>query len=102
MSLQELDALRAKIDTIDEEIVRLLSDRFDITDLIGRIKATENLNSSSPDREAIQFQRLEDLAADKNLPPSLVERIFRTIIDEVVRKHDQTRTDSDHPDRRDS
>ena len=42
----------------------------------------------SAGRAGVSFTRLRKSAADKNLPYSLVEQVFRLIIDEVVRNHD--------------
>ncbi|MFV1983637.1 MAG: chorismate mutase [Thiohalomonadales bacterium] len=91
----KLDKLRNQIDSIDETMVDLIAKRFDITSAIGVIKCETGINSSSPEREAKQFSKLEILAQERNLPYKLVESIFRLIIDEVVRNHDTLKKQDD-------
>lgn len=87
MQSQELLALRAQIDALDEELVVLLARRFRVTDAVGALKAAEGLSAVDPDREAAQEQRLAHLALRHEVNPSVVNRIFRTIVEEVVSSH---------------
>ena len=84
MSLAEL---RAQIDQIDEQIIKLVASRFEVTEEIGRIKATQNIAAVSPQREQQVFIRLRQIARDNELSEEMVADLFRLIIDEVVKNH---------------
>ncbi len=87
--MMTLDEYRERIDQIDDALVKLLAHRFDATGKIGQIKAAGNLPPVAPEREDAQYQRLTALALEHNLPPDLLEKLFRTIIAEVVHQHQQ-------------
>jgi chorismate mutase len=87
MSNPELQSLRAEVDEVDAQIVALLASRFRITSQIGKLKAMHGLTAMDPDREAAQEARFRTLAQDSGLNADLVVRVFRAVIDEVVRNH---------------
>jgi chorismate mutase len=82
-----LAALRARIDTLDAELVALLARRFAVTDDIGQLKARHALPPADPAREAAQRARLHALATDAGLDPAIAETVLRTIIDAVLERH---------------
>lgn len=84
----ELSEIRKKIDEIDKKIIELLARRFELTSEIGFLKAGRGFEAVSPEREALQFKRFEKLAKELELSSSMVEGIFRQIIDQVVRDHE--------------
>ena len=84
---EELIALRNEIDRIDEELVNLLAERFEITANVGELKAENSLDSADPVREQEKLERLRLLASDKSLNSDLILDIFQTIFAEVVKKH---------------
>ena len=87
MEDSELAKLRMEIDKIDAHIVELLAQRFDITNRVGVLKAQKNLSAVDPEREARQAQRYTELANKFGVQPSVVQNLFRDIIDEVVINH---------------
>lgn len=88
MQSKELSVLREQIDAIDEELVKLLARRFQVTNAVGQLKAKESLCAVDPVREAQQEQRLVQFAATYGVNQALVSRIFRTIVEEVVSTHE--------------
>jgi chorismate mutase len=62
--MHELDALRTRIDAIDEQIIQLLADRFRVTEEVGLLKKRYQLQAD----------------------PGLVQHIFACVIQEVVRR----------------
>jgi chorismate mutase len=84
----DLDEIRAKINEVDETIIKLLAKRFELTSEIGFLKAKQGIDSISPEWEALQFKKFEKLTKELELPYTLVEGIFRQILDQVVRDHD--------------
>lgn len=87
MNGDELKRLRAHIDNLDEELIRILGLRFIATGEVGHIKAAQSLAAVDPSREAAQAQRYSVLAAQHGLKDELVQRVFRVVIDEVVINH---------------
>jgi monofunctional chorismate mutase len=83
----ELQSLRTEIDEIDEKLVDLLASRFRLTSQVGRLKALHGLEAVDPEREAAQAKRFRELAQRRDLNPDLVNRVFRSVIDEVVKNH---------------
>lgn len=78
MPKTSLDKLRREIDSIDDKILALLTNRGRIAKDIGRIKAERGENVFAVDREAEILSRL----ADRNkgpIPSESVEDIFREV-----------------------
>src|ERR1051325_4391799 len=75
-----LDVLRKEIDTIDEQVHRLLMARGDIIDRLIQVKQTQEVGSAfRPAREADMMRRL--VQRHKGiLPLDTVESIWRVII----------------------
>lgn len=82
-----LDTFRKQIDELDKELIETLAKRFQVTHQVGEYKKHHKLTSIDSNREKRQFIRYERLAKDSGLNPDLVNRIMRSIIDEVVTNH---------------
>ena len=87
-----LAGYRASIDNIDAALIHMLAERFRITKAVGAYKATHKLPASDPAREETQIARLRALAEDAHLDPDFGEKFLRFIINEVIRHHEQART----------
>ena len=87
-----LAGYRASIDNIDAALIHILAERFRITKAVGAYKATRKLPASDPSREEAQIARLRALAEDAHLDPDFGEKFLRFIIDEVIRHHQQARS----------
>ena len=59
-----LDELRRKIDALDSELLRLLSERADLVHEIGQIKKEQGLQIYAPEREEVVFQSLVPQTAE--------------------------------------
>ncbi len=90
----EIDALRARLDRVDDQLIELLAHRFELTQQVGCIKAELGLGPIDPEREARQQQRFRRLAEARALNPDLIVRIFRAVIDEVVANHEAIARDA--------
>ncbi len=80
----EIDAWRRRIDTIDEQLLRLLNSRSACAVEIGRLKRRLGLPVYSPDREAEILARVVRESPGP-LEPTAVRRVFERIIDESRR-----------------
>ena len=90
-----LKEYRDSIDNIDGALVNLLSERFKITQKVGRYKAEKGLPPADPAREKVQIARLRKLAEEAQLDPEFSEKFLQFIIREVIRMHEQIRDGGD-------
>jgi chorismate mutase len=79
-----LEEWRRRIDTIDEQVMRLLNSRSACAVEIGRIKNALGLPVYSPEREAWILERVMRENPGP-LDPTAVRRVFERIIDESRR-----------------
>lgn len=86
MSKITLEFLRARIDTLDKEILKLLGDRMKISKKIGKIKRIQNL-------PRLQKQRWQEVLQDRvregqksGLHETFVQCIWETIHQESLRQ----------------
>lgn len=84
-----MEDLRTEIDGIDEKIVALLQQRFEITRKVGEHKAENSMPAIDPSREEEQFRRAELLADEYGLDRDMLKKILRIIIDKVVEDHEE-------------
>ena len=82
-----LAGYRARIDALDDQLIRLLAERFEITKAVGAHKAEVGLPPADPGREAEQVARLRAIAEEVGIDPAFSEQVFRLIVDEVIRHH---------------
>ena len=64
-SSEKINTLRKKIDSLDDQILDLLIDRFSVSKEIGEIKSIENLKVGDPNREQDIIDRLSERFAGK-------------------------------------
>ena len=79
----ELGLLRAGIDEVDEEIVRLLDRRARLARRIGKIKHEGGLEAYAPARERAVLNRVVALSAG-DFPKGGLEAVFREIISSSI------------------
>lgn len=88
---QELAGIRESIDNIDAALIHMLAERFKFTQKVGKLKASNDLPPSDPEREARQVARLRSLAEEANLDPTFAEKWFHFVVEEVIHHHEQAR-----------
>ncbi|HVD76551.1 MAG TPA: chorismate mutase [Vicinamibacteria bacterium] len=79
-----IDEWRRRIDTIDEQLMRLLNSRSACAVEIGKVKRALGLPVYSPEREAWILERVMRENPGP-LDPTAVRRVFERIIDESRR-----------------
>ena len=84
-----LHEFRARIDELDGQLIRLLAERFEITKAVGAHKADVGLPPADPEREREQVARLRAIAEEVGMDPGFSEKVFRLIVDEVIRHHER-------------
>jgi len=78
--MSEIDALREKIDAVDEQILCDLLERVKIARAIGELKKKEGRPVHDSRRESQVFVRSRERAELLRLDPERIERIFREIV----------------------
>ncbi len=78
--MEDVQRLRKKIDTLDENILRLLGERSEICRSIGLLKKENGLPITDVARENEVFTTVKGKAPDFGLDSDLIEAIFRQIV----------------------
>ena len=73
--------IRAEIDRLDEELVRLFADRAGYIDRAAEIKATVDMPARIDARVEQVVGNVRRHADTYGLPPELVEKLWRRLID---------------------
>jgi len=77
---EEILLLRKKIDTIDGEIMNLLSERVLVSKKIGKIKRTHGKPIVDISRENEIYDRIMDLAEKLGISPEDSKNVYQEII----------------------
>lgn len=78
--MDEIRKLRAGIDKVDKEIVRLLSERVKLAEKIGREKQKKSLPVDDPSRQAEVFEHVLSEAKKSGASEGLVRPVFNLIV----------------------
>ena len=91
--------IRAGIDRIDEDLVRLFAERATFIDRASEIKVTVNLPARIGSRVEEVVRNVRAHALTYGLPPELVEKLWRRLIDwSIAREESRLGPDSLRPD----
>ena len=86
-----LNSHRESIDRLDTVLLYALAERFKHTQAVGKLKASNEIAPSDPEREKQQIERLERIAKDADLDPIFAKKFLNFIISEVIRHHQRLR-----------
>jgi chorismate mutase/prephenate dehydratase len=78
--LKEIKDLRNRINDIDEQIIALLTARFETAEKIGRLKTKNNAVIYDPQREIQVLDKVKKLAQKAGLERSEITHLFQHII----------------------
>ena len=84
-----IDALRARIDVIDENLLKLLKDRMDVSRSIGAYKKEHNVAILQAGRWEQLLADMVDRAAAQGISEQAIRAIMNAIHDESVRVQNQ-------------
>jgi chorismate mutase len=79
--MDQLKDLRQIIDSVDDQILELVSSRAQLVKEIGRIKKEKSLEILDKQREAEIYDRLLNKAKEKDIDPEAVKKIWKALID---------------------
>lgn len=91
--MEDLDALRKRIDQTDREILEKLRDRLRHAEEVGRLKAAGAPFLRDEEREAELLRRVEGWARELGLDPFRCAEIFREIIAMSLKVQEETLLD---------
>lgn len=87
--------IRAQIDRLDEDLVRLFGERAAYIDRAAEIKAAVDLPARIESRVEEVVANVRRHAATYDLPPDLVEKLWRRLIDwSIAREESRLGPDS--------
>jgi isochorismate pyruvate lyase len=87
--------IRTEIDRLDEDLVRLFAERAGYIDRAAEIKAQADLPARIEDRVEQVVQNVRRHAVTHGLPPDLVEKLWRRLIDwSIAREENRLGPDS--------
>ncbi len=78
--MQEIKQLRRKIDEVDEQILKSLSERAEICRSIGLVKEKHGIPIQDYPRENGVYAHIREKAAELGLDPYHMEAIYRQIV----------------------
>ncbi len=78
-----LEELRSEVDSIDEEIVKLIAKRNEYIKQAAKFKQSIE-EVKSPDRIEEVMQHVRSLAISLGVNPNMIEDLFKIMIDEMV------------------
>jgi len=81
MTSERITELRDEINGLNVKIVELLARRLEVARRIGEAKREQNLPIVDRTREGNVYERVRELAIERDLDPEGVEKAFREIVD---------------------
>jgi chorismate mutase len=84
-----LEPFRRRLDVIDDEIARLLGERFEICREVAVYKSENEIPMMQPDRVKIVRQRYLDRGAAVDLPADFTADLFDLLIAATCRAEDE-------------
>ena len=86
---QKLEDVRELIDSVDREILLLLSQRSRLVDMVIEVKKVSGLAASQPTRYALMVDRLQELAKEEGVDPELVIEVWDAIHESSKRQQNK-------------
>lgn len=84
-TLDELEALRARLDAIDESLLDVLRDRIHCCRAIAAVKRTHGVPMMQPHRVGLVQRRAAHYAAENGVDPDFMRRFYDLVIAETCR-----------------
>lgn len=85
ITCQSLDEVRTNIDRVDQELIRLISERSTFVDQAAKFKKTES-EVEAPKRVEQVITKVRGLAQKENLNPDIAESIYRAMITAFIQQ----------------
>lgn len=79
--MESLKPYRARIDALDQQIIDLLRERYDVIEEVADLKGREGIAAVLPDRVEEVRENAADLAAAKGLDEEFIRQLYQQLID---------------------
>ena len=87
--LRQITHMRKEVDEVDNQIINLLAQRMQITNMIGSLKMSDNVASYQPNRwKEIIRSRLK-LAKKQSLSENFVFSVYQLVHEEAIRQQEK-------------
>jgi len=93
--LEKILPLRKKVDEIDEQILRFLKERVEVSKSIGKMKREHGIPVRDYKRENEQYKNVMTKASKLGLNPNEVKAIYREIIAMSIHAQETNKTESE-------
>jgi chorismate mutase len=87
--VEGLEGFRRRLDEIDDEVARLLGERFQICREVAEYKSEHEIPMMQPDRVAIVRQRYLDRGAEQEIPAEFSADLFELLIAATCKMEDE-------------
>ena len=94
--MDEIARIRARIDTIDQDILQLLKSRYENAKLLGQIKRRKGLSTRDRQRERSILAKIRSASEKLDLNPRYSSQIFRKIFNLGLEAQREKRKPSFH------
>lgn len=84
-----LEPFRRRLDVVDDDIARLLGERFDICREVAEYKSAHGIPMMQPDRVEVVRNRYLERGAAANLPEPFTRALFELLISSTCRLEDE-------------
>jgi chorismate mutase len=78
--MDDIQKLRKRVDEVDDQILKALSERVKVCIAIGDAKKKQGLAVRDVSRENEVYKRVKEKSAKFELDPALVEAVYREIV----------------------
>ena len=89
VTTETLSDLRREIDTLDEQLVRLLAARVDVVRRVVKVKQRDKLPANIPERVEHVVAAVRRMAEAEGMPPDLAETIWRNMVGWIIEYEDR-------------
>ncbi len=79
--MKTIEELRAEIDKLNKEIVKLLAKRIEVAGEIAEYKKLHGLPIRVPEREKAVIENVKEMARESGLDEKMIEDVFWKIIE---------------------
>lgn len=87
--MEILKPYRERINAIDEQIIDLLRQRYDVIEEVGDIKARDNIPTVIPERIEQVRENAASMAEAKGLDADFIRKLYQQLIDHSCAVEDE-------------
>ena len=87
--MEKLSEFRSRLNTLDENLLELLGERYDICREVAQYKRAESIPMMQSARVTEVKERCAQLGIERRLEPGFVRKLYTLIINESCRIEDE-------------